>query len=165
MSSLRKKTKRFRSLLKYILGLDKYGLLKYKHKNLHISHNVILSSSALKNISFGENIFISNNVQILANEKSKVFLGNYVMIAHNVLIIGGNHSFERVDVPMMLQGDGKQGDIIIEDDVWIGAGAIILTGVTIGKGSVVGAGSVVTKNIAPYTIVAGNPAKIIRKRK
>ena len=165
MHSLRKKTKQIRSLLKYLLGLDRYGLLKYRHKNLHISRNVILPSTTSKNISFGENIFISNNVQILANEKSKVFLGNYVMIAHNVLIIGGNHNFERTDIPMMLQGDGKQGDIVIEDDVWIGAGSIILTGITIGKGSIIGAGSVVTKNVPPYTIVAGNPAKVIKKRK
>lgn len=57
-----------------------------------------------------------------------------------------------------------QGDIIIDDDVWIGAGAIILTGVTIGKGSVIAAGSIVTKDVEPYTIVGGNPAKLIKKR-
>ena len=55
-------------------------------------------------------------------------------------------------------------DIIVEDDVWIGARAIILKGVTIGKGSVVGAGAVVTKTIPPYSIVGGVPAKILRRR-
>ncbi len=54
------------------------------------------------------------------------------------------------------------GGVIIEDDCWIGAGAIILNGITIGKGSVVGAGSVVTKDVPPYTIVAGNPARKIK---
>lgn len=54
--------------------------------------------------------------------------------------------------------------IIIEDDVWIGANAIILSGVTIGEGAIIGAGSVVTKNVEPYTIFAGNPAKKIKMR-
>ena len=61
----------------------------------------------------------------------------------------------------------KNGDdmpIIIEDDVWIGANAIILSGVTIGEGAIIGAGSVVTKNVEPYTIFAGNPAKKIKMR-
>jgi acetyltransferase-like isoleucine patch superfamily enzyme len=54
--------------------------------------------------------------------------------------------------------------VIIEDDVWIGYGSIVLSGVKIGRGSIVAAGSVVTKDIEPYSIVAGNPAKLIRKR-
>ena len=65
---------------------------------------------------------------------------------------------------MNQQGEGKQGAIIIEDDVWIGAGSIILTGVTISKGSVIGAGSVVAKSIPEYSIAVGNPAKVIHRR-
>jgi len=87
------------------------------------------------------------------------------MIAERVMIIGGNHEFSRLDIPMDMQGEGKQGKIVIEDDVWIGAGSIILTGITIGEGSIIGAGSIVTKSIQPYSIVAGNPAKVIRMRK
>lgn len=154
--------KRIRNYIKYHLKFDKYGLIKNQHTNLHISKNVILSP--LKSITFGHDIYISTNVNITTNDKSKIKIGNYVMIAHNVLIIGGNHAIDRIDIPMILQGEGKQGDINIEDDVWIGAGAIILTGVSIGKGSVIGAGSVVTKNIPPYSIAAGVPAKVIKKR-
>ncbi|MBN2965577.1 CatB-related O-acetyltransferase, partial [Sulfurospirillum sp. T05] len=58
----------------------------------------------------------------------------------------------------------SKGDIIIEDDVWIGSNCVILSGVTIGRGSVIGAGSVVTKNIPKYSIVGGNPAKVIKNR-
>lgn len=160
--SIRNKTKKYRHLLKYFLGFDKYGLLKFNHNNLNIGKKTHING--LKNTFFKENIYISTNVNITASNNSKIYIGNYVMIAHNVMIIGGNHAYERVDIPIMLQGDGKQGDIIIEDDVWIGAGSIILTGVTINKGSIIAAGSVVTKSVPEYSIVAGNPAKIIKKR-
>ncbi len=66
---------------------------------------------------------------------------------------------------MILQGEKKGINPIIEDDVWIGRNAIIMPGVRIGKGSIVGAGAVVTKNVEPYSIVGGVPAKLIRKRK
>ena len=160
--NLRKKTKKIRNFIKYYLGFDKYGLIKNQYTNLRISKNVTLAP--LESITFGHDIYISKNVNITTNKKSKISIGNYVMIAHNVLIIGGNHNIERTNIPMMFQGDGKQGDIIIEDDVWIGAGTIILTGITIGKSSVIGAGSIVTKSIPSYSIAAGNPAIIIKKR-
>lgn len=159
---LRKKTNRIRNIIKYYCRIDKYGLLQNSRVNLTISKNVTLN--ILDNIHFMDNIFISSNTSITTNEYSRVTIGNYVMIAHNVLIIGGNHDISRKDIPMMLLDKGKQGDITIEDDVWIGAGSIILTGVTIGKGSVIGAGSVVTKSIPEYSIAAGNPAVVIKKR-
>lgn len=65
---------------------------------------------------------------------------------------------------MRLQGKDKLRSISIEDDVWIGARAIILPGVTIAKGSIVGAGSVVTKSFPPYSVIAGNPARIVKSR-
>lgn len=158
-------SKRVRNIIKYYLKLDKYGLLKNSRKNLHISKNVILNP--LEEIDFKDDIYLSTNISITTNNsgKSKIKIGNHVMIAHNVLIIGGNHNISRTDIPMILQGEGKQGHITIEDDVWIGAGSIILSGITIGKGSVIGAGSVVTKSIPQYSIAAGNPAKVIKSRK
>lgn len=161
---MKKKFKKIRNLIKYYLKIDKYGLLKNQY-NLHISKNVEISP--LNQINFGSNIYISKNCSITtsSNNQSKISIGNHVMIGHNTMIIGGNHNISRIDIPMMLQGEGKQGYIIIEDDVWIGAGVIILTGVRIGKGSVIGAGSVVTKDIPEYSIAVGNPTKVVKSRK
>ena len=69
------------------------------------------------------------------------------------------------DLNRVLQGVKFYPQTVIEDDVWVGARALILPGVKIGKGSVIAAGSVVAKNVEPYSIVAGNPAKLIRSRK
>ena len=115
----------------------------------------------------GDNVFIGRNCSITtsASGRSPLSIGNNVMLPERVQIIGGNHAFDRIDIPISQQGEGKQGAITIEDDVWIGASAIVLTGVTIGKGSVVAAGSVVTKDVEPYSIVAGNPARFIKSRK
>lgn len=87
-----------------------------------------------------------------------LYIGNSVSISHGVMIMSGGHdinskTFEAIFRP-----------IVIEDYVWIGCGAIILQGVTIGKGAVVAAGAVVTKDIPPYTVVGGNPARPIKKR-
>jgi acetyltransferase-like isoleucine patch superfamily enzyme len=93
----------------------------------------------------------------------KVFIGCYVMIAPNCMIAGGNHGFSAIESPMICQNNSSQG-IVIENDVWIGANSTILDGVTIGKGAIIAAGSVVSKDVKPYEIVAGVPAKKIRSR-
>lgn len=90
-------------------------------------------------------------------------IGNNVLISPHVIINPQNHIFEDPNIPIWKQGISTQG-IKIEDDIWIGAGAIILDGVTIGRGSVIGAGAVVTKDIPPYSIVVGVPARVIKKR-
>jgi len=90
-------------------------------------------------------------------------IGNGVRIATQVVIAPMNHIFKEKHIPIYKQGIEARG-IIIEDDIWIGANAIILDGVKIGKGSVIGAGSVVTEDVEPYSIVVGVPARIIRKR-
>jgi len=90
-------------------------------------------------------------------------IGNDVRVSHHVSIIASEHIWERIDIPIRKQGMRGKG-IIIEDDVLIGAGARILDGVRIGKGAIVGAGAVVTKDVKPYSIVAGIPAREIAKR-
>lgn len=91
-------------------------------------------------------------------------IGNNVMMSPRVSIYSENHVFEDVTQPMIKQGV-RRSFVKIEDDCWIASNAVILAGVTIGKGSVVAAGSIVTKDVPPYSVVGGNPAKIIKTRK
>jgi acetyltransferase-like isoleucine patch superfamily enzyme len=90
-------------------------------------------------------------------------IGDNVLISPNVIMNPQNHIFEDPNILIWKQGVSCVG-IKIEDDVWIGAGAIILDGVNIGRGSVIGAGAVVTKDILPYSIAVGVPAQVIKKR-
>lgn len=122
---------------------------------------------------FQNNIYISNgkNIEIGAccqiNESVFIqgaIIGNFVMIAPHVAILSSSHKTESCKVPMILQGATTNNLPIIDDDVWIGRNALIMPGVHIGKGSIVGAGAIVTKNVPPYTVVGGIPAKEIKKR-
>ncbi|MCH7397728.1 acyltransferase [Belliella sp. DSM 107340] len=90
-------------------------------------------------------------------------IGDNVMMSPRVSIYSENHNFSDVDLPMIDQGVTRSF-VKIENDCWIAANSIILAGVTVGKGSIVAAGSVVTKDVPPFSIVGGNPAKIIKSR-
>lgn len=94
----------------------------------------------------------------------KITIGNNVMLAPRVSIYAENHLFDYPEILIRDQGVEKK-EVVIEDDCWLAANCIILAGVTIGKGSVVAAGSVVTTSVAPYSVVAGVPAKFIKSRK
>jgi len=125
-----------------------------------------------KNINIEKNAYFSPNIEIGAHSgigqnaiiTSGVKLGANVMMAAHVRIYTRNHNISDVDIPMIAQGESEIEPVTIEDDVWIGDGVIILPGVTVGAGSVIGAGSVVTKDVEKFSIVAGNPAKLIRTR-
>ncbi len=91
-------------------------------------------------------------------------VGDDVMMGPRCVLISEGHGAGSVDVPMNRQGFVPSRRIVIEDDVWIGAGVTILPGRRIGRGSIVGAGSVVTRDVPPYSIVGGNPATVIRQR-
>ena len=91
-----------------------------------------------------------------------VNIGSQVIIAQNVVMSGMNHTYTNINVPIRLQKVTISA-INIEDEVWIGANAVITAGVTIGMHSVVAGGSVVTKNVPSYSVVAGNPAKVIKR--
>ena len=125
------------------------------------------------NIEKGAKFGIGDNVEIGSYSglgkncliSGPVRIGKYVMIGPDVMLFARSHQFDSADVPMALQGEGKPRAVVIGDDVWIGARAIILPGVTIGQGAVVGAGAVVTKEVPPFSVVGGNPAKVIKWRK
>lgn len=86
------------------------------------------------------------------------------MMGTDVIIITRNHRFDRTDIPMMEQGFEEERPVYIGNDVWIGDRVLILPGVHIGDGSIIAAGAVVTKDVPPYSIVAGVPARKIRDR-
>lgn len=93
-----------------------------------------------------------------------VRIGADVMMGPGVLVYALGHSFTDTSRPMIEQGYNEPREVVIEEDVWIGARAIILPGVRIGRGSVIGAGSVVTKDIPARSVVGGNPARVVRSR-
>lgn len=103
-------------------------------------------------------------INIGCNVGHRVRLGRYSMLAPYVNIVGNDHVISRPGVPIIFSGRPAQKSTIIEADVWIGVGATILAGVNIGRGAVVAAGAVVTKNVPPYEIHGGVPARKIRER-
>ena len=115
----------------------------------------------------GQNISLGNNSGIgersFLQDIGKIVIGDNVLMGPEVMIFTANHGTKKdmyiVQQPMQIS------DVIIEDDVWIAARVVILPGVIISKGAVVAAGAVVTKNVEPYTIVGGIPAKRIGERK
>lgn len=121
------------------------------------------------NVEIGKRSSVQANTIIVgygndADPAGKVRIGNDVRIASNCMLIAANHRFDDVTRPI-----GKQGlirkDIVIEDDVWIAGRVNIMAGVTVGHGSVIAAGAVVTHDVPPYSVVAGVPARVIKKRK
>jgi acetyltransferase-like isoleucine patch superfamily enzyme len=121
----------------------------------------ILSYAML--LGFGGNIAIGQHCTVhpfcILYGGGGLQIGDSVRIAAHTVIMPSNHVFENPETPIRLQGIQAEG-IIIKDDVWLGTGARILDGVTIGKGSIVGAGAVVTKDVPEYAIVTGVPARI-----
>lgn len=133
------------------------GFCDYVGENVNIQKNAQLGA----HISIGDNSGIGANC-VLADYVS---IGKNVMMGPNCYFVTSNHAFSNVKIPMMQQGFSERKPIYIEDDVWIGYGCIFLPGVRVGKGAIVGAGAVVTKDVTPFSIVGGNPAKVIRYRK
>ena len=110
----------------------------------------------------GNNVYIGEDLIIIdeLNDKGYLRLGNGVSIAERVtLVISSRPNFSRFSniVP------SNHGPIVIENDAWLGTGVIVMPNITIGEGAVVGAGSVVNRDVPPFTVVAGVPAKPIRK--
>lgn len=112
-------------------------------------------------VQIGDDCDVNTNVQI-GGGSGRIIMGNHVMIAANVVIRAANHGMN-VGIPMKHQ-PSVPGEIIIEDDVWIGSNAVVTANVILAKGTVVAAGAVVTHSTEPYSIVAGVPARKIGER-
>ena len=141
-------------------------------------HSTINDLILKKQLIIGNHTYGINNLDIhtYKGSESKIIIGKYCSLSKNITVItGGNHPLEWISTyPFRANWDmsGKyedgmpysNGDIIIGNDVWIGTGATILSGITIGHGAVIAAGSIIVKDVPPYSIFGGSPAKIIRFR-
>ena len=130
--------------------------LKNVHKTFYMAGGCQISSDLIS----GAYVFIGSSCQIY----SKVKIGDYTMLAPEVKIIGGDHKYDVVGLPMIFSGRDEQLETEIGKDVWIGSRSIIMRGVKIGDGAIIAANSVVSKDIEPYVIVGGSPAKFIKNR-
>jgi acetyltransferase-like isoleucine patch superfamily enzyme len=132
-----------------------------------VMHNSILHVFNFRDlphagITIGRDCFIGETNVIRG--QGGVTIGNDVYTGPLVQLLAVNHVYRDPDTPIREQGITAQG-IVVEDDVWIAAGAIVLDGVRIGRGSVIGAGAVVTGDIPPYSIAVGSPARVVRDRR
>ncbi|MDC0552109.1 acyltransferase, partial [Flavobacteriaceae bacterium] len=127
---------------------------------------IIECTGVLRNL--GDGLIMGNNVGIAHNcfiqVRGNIQIGNNVIFGPNVSIFSENHNFSDLDIPINLQGESRKG-VKINDGVWIGSRATILDGVSIGENSIIAAGSVVVKDVPPFSIVGGVPAKVLKQRK
>lgn len=145
-----------------VIRLKKYTFFV---KNFNIGKNYVIGKhctfSSKNKIEIGNNFYMGNNCHLASN----IVIGNDVMFASYVSCVGGDHKIDNINCLMNKSGRDILKTTIIEDNVWVGHGAIILHGITIKSGSVIAAGCVVTKDIPENAIYGGNPAKLIRYRK
>ena len=138
----------------------------FKKDDSHQCKKLVVEQGAY--FGSGKNFIVGNEVGFGKNFKSLnriVTIDDYLMMGEDVLFLGGGHNYDRTDIPMGHQGNQGLTPLHIAGDVWIGARAIILPGCKeIGHGSIIGAGAVVTKDVPAWSIVGGNPARVIRYR-
>ncbi len=159
-------SREFWGQLKQVIALFcSHNVWAIKHLGAQGKDTVIRPSASLAypgNIFLGSRVHIQRHVYLWAGPHSTIHIGDHTMIGPGCFITSDNHGTKKAYIIRDQEGDEK--DISIGSDVWLGAYAIVLPGVTIGDGAVVAAGAVVTRNVEPYTIVAGVPAKQIGVR-
>lgn len=139
----------------------KKGCPIYIGDDVSLEKGVVLSTSERGKITIGNQVYIGEYSVI--SSKEEIEIGDHVLISPHNDIVDFNHIYQDHNQTINKQGFVAR-KIKIEEDVWIGSGSKVLMGVTIGKGAVIGAGSVITKDVLPYHVVAGNPAKTIKIR-
>lgn len=149
-------------------------LTKVKYRRFSIGKNFRCGRGvqmwAKNGITIGNDFFIGRYSQI----ESDAIIGNDVLIGNSVALVGKyDHKYNQIGTTIRKSSEirdedynwlGLDSTVIIEDDVWIGYGAIVMSGVKIGKGAIIASGSIVTKDVNPYEIVGGNPARFIKSR-
>lgn len=132
------------------------NFISYCGRNVNIEKGAIFTSDT----KIGNN----SGIGIKAELTGKVIIGDNVMMGPHCIIYTKNHKTSDISIPMCLQGFEEEEPVIIEDDVWIGGRVVILPGVRVGRGTIIGVGSVVTRDVAPFSVVGGVPAKLIKMR-
>ena len=156
----------------YLPESYKYKGLPGKIRRILCKHIFLYCGKSVnveKGARFGNGRFIEigdySGIGINCTLPNNVKIGKYVMMGPNCYILDSNHNFDSIDKPMMFQGYSEKRIVHIDNDVWLGVNVTIMPGIHFKKGTIVGAGSVVTKNFPEYSIIGGNPAKLIRDRK
>jgi acetyltransferase-like isoleucine patch superfamily enzyme len=165
-------------MIKFILNkLKEYNRL-YQHKkawracNRH-NFTIALGFFPINKVKVGNHSYGDLKIINYGEENEGLEIKNYVSIANGVqFLLGGNHYYKRFTtypiqakfVSSEIVETWSKGKIVVNDDVWIGTEAFIMAGVTIGQGAIIGARAVVTQDIPPYAIAAGNPAKVVKYR-
>jgi len=148
------------------------GVTIYAHHDggeVRLGDQVHIYRGTIIEVGAGGNVRIGDGTHIQASCNLKAFLGSLI-IGRNVQVAPHcgfspyEHNFDDRNVAIKSQGIRSAGDIVLEDDVWLGLGVTVLEGVHIGQGAVIGAGAVVTKDIPPYAVAVGVPARVIRLR-
>lgn len=134
---------------------------RWRVKSVHSTAYIASSASVCRDLKVAEYAFLNHGCMLGPN----VEIGRYTMFGPRVSVVGGDHVYGTPGTPIIWAGRPLfVPKTYIGADCWIGFGAIIIAGVSIGNGAIVAAGSVVTKDVAPYSIVGGVPARFIRNR-
>jgi maltose O-acetyltransferase len=149
---------RFTGWVRIVRGILCRGLFKRCGRNVNIEKGVYFGDGG--SLEIGDHSGLGEGCRVYGS----VTIGRDVMIGPDVILLTRNHRFDRLDVPMRLQGWGDERPIHIGDDIWIGARVVVLPGVTVGSGAIIAAGAVVTSDVSPFAIVGGNPARVLRMR-
>lgn len=136
-----------------------------KHIFKHCGKNVNVERGAKFGTGVGISLGDNSGLGIRCDVPNNLTVGSNVMMGPSCTILDRNHVFDRTDIPMIQQGGTERKPTIIGDDVWIGCQVLIMPGRTIKTGSIVAGGCVLSKDFPEYSIVGGNPSKLIRARK
>lgn len=154
--------KRGRYKIRRLLVLFKFRTIK--KIELHLPIDIVLGRnvyfSKKSSFTFGADCFVGHDCHFGAD----LIVADSVMFAPRVAVVGGDHDISDKNVLIKHSGLGSKRVTVISKNVWLGFGAVIMQGVKVGEGAVVAAGAVVTKDVSPFTVVGGNPARLIKER-
>jgi maltose O-acetyltransferase len=135
------------------------NIFRYCGKNANIERKAFFASGS--ELILGD----YSGLGICCNIPGNTNIGNYVMMGPYCYILGTNHVFNNLETPMMFQGNSERKQTVIEDNVWIGRNVVMTPGRRIKKGSIIGIGCVLTKDFPEFSIIGGNPSRLIKTRK